>query len=52
MIQAGMDRRLIWESDCQCMVPSQTGKHDVMYRVDIARATCDCAAAPQGGKTI
>ncbi|CAG2223089.1 unnamed protein product [Mytilus edulis] len=47
MMKAGLDRLIEWETDTQCIVPSQTNQNT--YEVDLLKATCNCPAAPQGG---
>lgn len=47
-MKAGLDRLIECETDTQCIVPSQTNQNT--YEVDLLKATCNCPAAPQGGR--
>ena len=47
MMKAGLDRLIVWRTETQCLVPSQTS--DMSYEVDLLKATCSCPASTQGG---
>ena len=49
MISQGWLNIILWHSNHQCYVPSQSSPQDTGYLVDLLRATCECPAASQEG---
>ena len=48
MLKNGWNEKVIWEADTKCNVQSESNPN-VSYRVDLARATCECLSSSMRG---